>query len=137
MLTPQLQTYLQTVLNQLSSQSEVASGVLDLDLYQIQIALLWIQITAAPEDINASEDDLEAICDYMNDAIQAVLGEGYKLRQVFAYLGTHDGDMAMQRLKLKSYQKDLIDYFGTMITDPDEHQRRMRAARSEQQQSDG
>lgn len=136
MLTPQLTANLQMILDQIKSQSEVASGILDLDLYKVQIALLWIQLTATPEEMGATEGDLRATCSFVNKTIQAVLGEGCELHQVFAYLGTNDGDRAMQRLKLTSYQKDLIDYFGTMINDPEEHQRRMLAART-RNQNDG
>ena len=133
MLTPELASHLQMILDQIRSQSEIASGVLDLDLYRVQVALFWIQIAATPEEIGATESDLEAIYAHLNEAVQPVLGQGQTLREVFAYLLGGDGEAGMKRLKLKTYQQDLIEYFGTLITDPDEHRRRMQAARTAQQ----
>ncbi len=117
------------VMAQMLEQSKVTERILDPDLYHVQISLLWIQLTVSPEQFGLTDNHLEAACRFVNQNMKASLGHCRNLDEIFVFLLSDAGQKAMNRLKISSYQKDLIDYFGVMITDPQEHQRRISAVR--------
>lgn len=115
----------------LLQESGPINGVLDLGLYRVQIALLWIQITLDPEIIGIQEQDLEALHDLINAKLLQTPNIAQDLLAIFTFLVSADGQQAMLRLKVSSDHRELLDYFGTMIVHPVEHKRRMQAAREE------
>lgn len=122
---------LEQAMGSLLQESGPIEGVLDLDLYRVQIALLWIQITLDPEIIGVRAQDLETLHDLVNAELLQTPNIAQDLLAIFAFLVSVDGQQAMLRLKVGSHQRELLDYFGTMIVHPVEHKRRMQAAREE------
>lgn len=130
-MTEQLYNHFQTILSEVADHCQVAEGVLDLDIYRVQIALFWIQVAVSPANVQATEADLEKLYEYTNRAVARWLGDDEDLKTIFRFLKTAAGDVMMNKLRIANYQRDLLDYFGTLINDPEEHKRRMASAREE------
>ena len=125
------QARLRTAMASILERSAITNHVLDLELYYIQVALLWIQVVAAPEDIGISQNQLEQAYDWINEEITSSSNSRKNLRSIFILLLSSEGKKTMKRLKIKSHHRDLIKYFGVMMTDPEEHKKRMQQARSD------
>lgn len=113
-------------------QSELADGILDLDLYRMNMALMWIQITADPNSVGVDGEDLESLHDLLNKELLVMPGVEQDLTGIFSFVLSDAGKQAMTRLKVPRYQRELLEYFGILITDPDEHKSRMQVARDKQ-----
>lgn len=133
MTTNPLLEHFQTILDQLATHCQVADSVLDLDAYRVQIALFWIQVVVSPDDVQATEEDIEDLYLCTNQAIAKLLGANESLNSIFKLLQSTKGEALMERLKVANYQKDLLDYFATLMINPEEHKKRMAAARQQAQ----
>lgn len=121
----------QSIMQAIADRSKLTERLMDVDLYHLQIALLWIQIAISPRDLGIEETQLEAAHLYINRELKRTSSKYQNLHQIFVFLTSDAGQEAIVRLKIKSYHRNLIDYFGIMITNPKEHKRRMLKAREE------
>lgn len=124
-------TKLHKAMTSILEHSAITNNVLDLELYYIQVALLWIQIVAAPEDIGITQDQLEQAYDWVNEEITRTSSTHENLRSIFVLLISAKGKKIMERLKIRSHHRDLIEYFGVMMTNPKEHKNRMEQVRND------
>lgn len=111
------------VLDEIERRASVAGRFVDKDLYRIYIATLWANMVMDPADAGMTEDDLEPLHDFLNGAIERVLGRGQTLTECFRFLNTKAGELAMDRSRVSGTHRDLLTYFCSMILDPDGHRR--------------
>ena len=76
------------------------------------------------------EDDLEPLHDIVVDEIADAIG-AEDLHEVFRFISSKAGEAAMAEARLTQSHKDLLQYFSSMILDPDGHKRWMEEIRSD------
>lgn len=111
------------VFTDIRERSTVAERFIDRNLYRIYMATLWANVVLAPEDVGLLEEDLEDLHDLVVDEVADVLGEGTTLRDVYQFVSSKEGERAMGEVRLTQSHKDLLNYFASMILDPEGHQR--------------
>ena len=79
----------------------------------------------SPGEAGIEEDDLEGLHDIVIADIQSVLGASEDLTTVFTFISSKAGEQAMVEAKLNQTHKDLLQYFASMILDPDGHKKWM------------
>lgn len=114
---------LRPLLDEIEQRSSVAGRFVDKDLYRIYIATLWANLALDPAEAGIHEHDLEAVHDYLNQALGAVLGRDQSLTDCFRFINSKPGELAMDRCRLTRTHKDLLLYFCSIILDPDGHRR--------------
>ncbi len=114
---------LQPLLEETEAHSIVADSFVDKDLYQLYVATIWSQLALQPEDAGLTEDDLEPVHDYLNQAIAPILGAGHDLTACFHFINSKAGEQAMNRYRLPPHHRDLLLYFCSAILDPEGHRR--------------
>jgi len=117
------ETTFRPVLDEIEQRSSVAGRFVDKDLYRIYIATLWANLALDPGEAGIEEHDLEAVHDYLNHALGAVLGQDHTLSDCFRFINSKPGESAMDRCRLTRTHKDLLLYFCSIILDPDGHRR--------------
>ena len=110
-------------------QASVADGVVDRDLYRIYLATLWANLALDPTAANIAETDLEAAHDAINGLARRVLGEEDAITAAFRFIDGKEGEQALARAKTTTRHRALLQYFCSMILDPEGHRQRMAAAR--------
>ena len=111
-------------------QASVADGVVDRDLYRIYLATLWANLALDPTAANIAETDLEAAHDAINSLARRVLGEEDAITAAFRFIDGKEGEQALARAKTTTRHRALLQYFCSMILDPEGHRQRMAAARA-------
>ena len=111
-------------------QASVADGVVDRDLYRIYLATLWANLALDPAAANIAETDLEAAHDAINSLARHVLGEEDAITAAFRFIDGKEGEQALARAKTTTRHRALLQYFCSMILDPEGHRQRMAAART-------
>ena len=111
-------------------QASVADGVVDRDLYRIYLATLWANLALDPTAANIAETDLEAAHDAINSLARRVLGEEDAITAAFRFIDGKEGEQALARAKTTTRHRALLQYFCSMILDPEGHRQRMAAART-------
>lgn len=111
-------------------QASVADGVVDRDLYRIYLATLWANLALDPAAANIAETDLEAAHDAINSLARRVLGEEDAITAAFRFIDGKEGEQALARAKTTTRHRALLQYFCSMILDPEGHRQRMAAART-------
>ena len=81
--------------------------------------------TSKVDEPNRKFPDLEDLHDLVVADIQSVLGSSEDLTTVFTFISTKPGEQAMIEAKRNRTQKDLLQYFSSMILDPDGHKKWM------------
>ncbi|MDP6186156.1 MAG: hypothetical protein QF863_02920, partial [Pseudomonadales bacterium] len=94
-------------------------------LYQVYIATLWSNVVLSPGEAGIEEEDLEELHDLVVAEIKDVLGQEEDLTTVFSFISSKAGEQAMLEAKLNQTHKDLLQYFSSMILDPDGHKKWM------------
>ena len=107
---------------------------IDRNLYRVYIATLWSNVVLSPEEVGLEEDDLPDLHDILLAEINDAIGETESLHDVFQFISSKDGELAMAEARLTQSHKDLLQYFASMILDPDGHQRFMQFVREKQKQ---
>ena len=107
-----------------SKRSTVAERFIDRNLYQVYMATLWANVVLSRE-AGIDEEDLEDLHDLLVADIQTVLGNDEDLTTVFTFISSKSGEQAMIEAKLNQTHKDLLQYFSSMILDPDGHKKWM------------
>jgi hypothetical protein len=87
----------------------------DKDLFQVYICTIWGNAALEPEKSGLDETDLPILHDYLNEEIQAVVGQGTQITDCFEYLMSKKGEEALARLQVSSQHREFIEYFGRLI----------------------
>ena len=77
------------------------------------------------------EDDLPTLHDLVVAELVEVIGVGTDLESVFRFISSKEGEKTMAEAKLNQTHKDLLQYFSSMILDPDGHKRWMEEIRDD------
>ena len=77
------------------------------------------------------EDDLPTLHDLVVAELVEVIGIGTDLESVFRFISSKEGEKTMAEAKLNQTHKDLLQYFSSMILDPDGHKRWMEEIRDD------
>ena len=126
MLEPnQLEYAFEPVFTDIKERSTVAERFIDRSLYQVYVATLWANVVLSPGEAGIEEEDLEDLHDLVVAQIQSVLGSEEDLTTVFTFISSKAGEQAMIEAKLNQTHKDLLQYFSSMILDPDGHKKWM------------
>lgn len=123
----------QPVLDRIAEYSAVTDRLIDKDVYRVHLATLWANIVTDPGDAGLTEDDLEAFHDFLGERIREVLGRDAALRDCFAFIASRPGEATMQRLHLPQHHIEYLQFFASMILDPEGHARWMDEIRRQQQ----
>ena len=95
------------------------------------MATLWANVVLSPEEAGIGEDDLPTLHDLVVSELVDVIGEGTDLETVYRFVSSKAGEKTMIEAKLNQTHKDLLQYFSSMILDPDGHKRWMEEIRSD------
>ena len=113
------------IFTDIKERSTVAERFIDRNLYQVYVATLWANVVLSPGEAGIEEEDLEDLHDLVVAQIQSVLGSEEDLTTVFTFISSKAGEQAMIEAKLNQTHKDLLQYFSSMILDPDGHKKWM------------
>lgn len=111
------------VLDEIEQRAAVAGRFVDKDLYRVYVSTLWANVVMYPDEVGIAEADLEPLHDYLNSAIERVLGPDQTLTDCFRFLNGKAGEQAMDRCRLSRTHRELLQYFCSMILDPEGHKR--------------
>ena len=117
------------VFTDIRERSTVVERFIDRNLYQVYMATLWANVVLSPGEAGIGEDDLETLHDLVVEELGEVLGKGTDLNAVFEFISSKPGEQAMLEAKLNQTHKDLLQYFSSMILDPNGHERWMSEIR--------
>ena len=117
------------VFTDIRERSTVVERFIDRNLYQVYMATLWANVVLSPSEAGIDEEDLEGLHDLVVDELSEVLGKGTDLKTVFEFISSKPGEQAMLEAKLNQTHKDLLQYFSSMILDPEGHERWMSEIR--------
>jgi hypothetical protein len=120
------------VFDDIRNRSTVADTFIDRDLYRVYVATLWSNIVLSPEEVGLEEDDLPDLHDLLLDEIRDAIGATESLHEVFKFISSKDGERAMLEARLTQSHKDLLQYFASMILDPDGHKKFMDHVRDKE-----
>ena len=126
MLDPTELSYaFEPVFADIKERSTVVDRFIDRNLYQVYVATLWSNVVLSPGEAASEEDDLEGLHDLVVGEIKTVLGQEEDLTTVFTFISSKAGEQTMVEAKLNQTHKDLLQYFSSMILDPDGHKKWM------------
>ena len=112
-------------------RASVVERFIDRNLFQLYVATLWANVVLSPEEAGIGEDDLPTLHDLVVSELVDVIGEGTDLETVYRFVSSKAGEKTMIEAKLNQTHKDLLQYFSSMILDPDGHKRWMEEIRSD------
>lgn len=114
----------QAVFKDIRERATVAERFIDRNLYRVYIATLWSNVVLQPNEVGIDEDDLESLHDIVVEEIADAIG-AEDLHEVFRFISSKAGETAMAEARLTQSHKDLLQYFSSMILDPEGHKRFM------------
>ena len=115
-------------------RATVAESFIDRDLYRVYMATLWSNVVLSPEEVGLAEEDIEDLHDIILAEIKDAIGAD-SLQEIFTFIASKAGERAMAEARLTQSHKDLLNYFSSMILDPDGHKKFMDQIREEQAQN--
>lgn len=121
-----------SVFKDIRERSTVTERFLDRDLYRVYVSTLWSNVVLSPDEVGLDEEDLPELHDILLEEINDAIGPTESLHDVFKFISSKDGERAMQEARLTQSHKDLLQYFASMILDPDGHKRYMDHIRDNQ-----
>ena len=127
----ELQRLFEPILAAAEKQSSVAGAFVDKDRYRIYLATLWANVVMDPAAIGLGEDDLENAHDVINDNAERLLGEAQAVKAAFRFIVSDEGQAAMDQARVKRPHRDLLQYFSSMILDPEGHREAMARYRNQ------
>ena len=132
-MTPaSLEENFQPVFADIRERSMIAERFIDRDLYRVYVATLWSNVVLSPDEVGLEEEDLPDLHDILLEEIKDAIGEIDSLHDIFRFISSKNGERAMQEARLTQSHKDLLQYFASMILDPDGHKRYMDYVRDQQ-----
>ena len=126
-----LQEQFQPIFDDIRERSTVAERFIDRDVYRVYVATLWSNVVLSPEEVGLTEDDLEDLHEVVLEQIQSAIGADETLHDVFKFISSKQGEQAMAQARLTQSHKDLLQYFASMILDPEGHKRFMDYVRDQ------
>lgn len=120
------------VFKDIRERSTVTERFLDRNLYRVYISTLWSNVVLSPDEVGLEEEDLPDLHDVLLAEINNAIGETKSLHEIFQFIMSKEGERAMQEARLTQSHKDLLQYFASMILDPEGHKRYMDYVREEQ-----
>ena len=120
------------VFKDIRERATVTERFIDRDLYRVYISTLWSNVVLSPDEVGLDEEDLPELHDIVIAEISAAIGTVDSLHEIFQFIVSKDGERAMQDARLTQSHKDLLQYFASMILDPDGHKRYMDYVREKQ-----
>ena len=112
-------------------RSKVVERFIDRNLFRLYMATLWANVVLSPDEAGIEEDDLPTLHDLVVAELVEVIGVGTDLESVFRFISSKEGEKTMAEAKLNQTHKDLLQYFSSMILDPDGHKRWMEEIRDD------
>jgi hypothetical protein len=122
------------VFDDIAERSTVTDRFLDRDIYRVYVATLWSNVVLSPEEVGLAEDDLPDLHDIVIAEISRRIGPIDSLHDIFTFIVSKDGERAMGEARLTQSHKDLLNYFASMILDPDGHKKYMDHIREQQKE---
>jgi hypothetical protein len=89
-------------------------------------------VVLSPEEVGLSEEDLEDLHDMLLIEMSDAIGAQDSMHPLFQFISSKDGERAMAEARLTQSHKDLLQYFASMILDPDGHKKFMADIREKQ-----
>lgn len=132
MINPDIAAHFAPVFADIRERATVAERFINRDIYRVYISTLWANVVLSPEEVGLEEADLEDLHDILLSEIADALGPEETLHSVFRFISSRDGERAMQEVRLTQSHKDLLQYFSSMILDPDGHKQYMQEIRDRQ-----
>lgn len=126
-----LKEHFTPVFQDIRERSTVAEKFLDRNVYRVYVATLWSNIVLSPDEVGLEEEDLPDLHELLVEEIEDAIGE-HSLHDIFRFIASKEGEAAMQEARLTQSHKDLLQYFASMILDPEGHQRYMDYVRDQQ-----
>jgi len=120
------------IFSDIRERSSVAETFIDRDLYRVYVATLWSNVVLSPAEVGLEEEDLPKLHDILLKEMSAALGAKETLHDLFQFISGKEGERAMARARLTQSHKDLLQYFSSMILDPEGHKRFMDDIRDQQ-----
>ncbi len=120
------------VFKDIRERATVTERFIDRDLYRVYISTLWSNVVLSPDEVGLDEEDLPELHDIVIAEISDAIGTVDSLHEIFQFIVSKDGERAMQDARLTQSHKDLLQYFASMILDPDGHKRYMDYVREKQ-----
>lgn len=127
-----LEEKFRSVFDDIRDRSTVVDRFIDRDLYRVYMATLWSNVVLSPEEVGLSEEDLEDLHDILLIEMSDAIGAQDSLHPLFQFISSKDGERAMAEARLTQTHKDLLQYFASMILDPDGHKKFMADIRKKQ-----
>lgn len=127
-----LEEKFRSVFDDIRDRSTVVDRFIDRDLYRVYMATLWSNVVLSPEEVGLSEEDLEDLHDILLIEMSDAIGAQDSLHPLFQFISSKDGERAMAEARLTQTHKDLLQYFASMILDPDGHKKFMADIREKQ-----
>ena len=120
------------VFKDIRERATVTERFIERDLYRVYISTLWSNVVLSPDEVGLDEEDLPELHDIVIAEISDAIGTVDSLHEIFQFIASKDGERAMQDARLTQSHKDLLQYFASMILDPDGHKRYMDYVREKQ-----
>ncbi len=127
-MSPSLKEHFDPVFEDIRERSTVAERFIDRDQYRVYIATLWSNPVLSPEEVGIEEDDLPDLHDIVVNEVKDAIGVD-DLHDVYRFISAKDGERAMAEARITQSHKDLLQYFSSMILDPEGHKRFMQHVR--------
>ena len=128
----QLKDIFEPVFGDIRKRATVTEKFLDRDLYRVYIATLWSNVVLSPNEVGIEEEDIEPLHDILVSEISNAIGPENSMKEIYQFISSKDGEKAMVEAKLTQTHKDLLNYFSSMILDPEGHRRWMDCIRDQQ-----
>ena len=131
-MTTEIEMRFAPVFADIRERSSVVDAFIDRDLYRVYVATLWSNVVLSPEEVGLEEDDIEDLHDILLAEISSAIGPQESLHDLFKFISSKNGERAMQEARLTQSHKDLLQYFSSMILDPNGHKKFMDEIRDKQ-----
>ncbi len=128
----QLKDIFEPVFGDIRKRATVTEKFLDRDLYRVYMATLWSNVVLSPNEVGIEEEDIEPLHDILVSEISNAIGPENSMKEIYQFISSKDGEKAMVEAKLTQTHKDLLNYFSSMILDPEGHRRWMDYIRDQQ-----
>jgi hypothetical protein len=132
LLDDELKQTFDPVFADIRGRATVADNFIDRNLYRVYIATLWSNVVLSPEEVGIEEDDLEVLHDLVLAEMRDAIGSSESMKDLYQFISSKDGEKAMQEAHITQTHKDLLNYFASMILDPEGHKRWMDHIRDKQ-----
>ena len=86
----------------------------------------------SPSEVGIEEEDIEPLHDILLSEIRDAIGPDNSMKELYQFISSKDGEKAMVEAKITQTHKDLLNYFSSMILDPEGHKRWMDYIRDQQ-----